>query len=98
MLRNARFDGDDNLARAVAAVAFERGWDQVVDVWNADGRHDPAMRNLIELRQMPDTEDVVWRMNVAQSYAKPMPGILDGLKPHEISRAAETDYGTGDAA
>ncbi|HEY6115418.1 MAG TPA: hypothetical protein VI172_05620 [Candidatus Dormibacteraeota bacterium] len=98
MLRNAKFDGDDNLARAVAAVAFERNWDRVVDAWNSDGRHDNAMRNLIELRQMPDTEDAVWRLNVAQQYAKPMPGILDGLKPHEITRAAETDYSDGGEA
>lgn len=98
MLRDAQFDGDDNLARAVAAVAFERNWDQVVDVWNSDGRHDGAMRHLRELRELPDTNDSVWRMNVAQSYAKPMPGILDGLKPHEISRAAETDYSAGGEA
>jgi hypothetical protein len=97
MLRDAAFDGDDNLARAVAAVSFERGWDQVVDVWNADGRQDAAMRHLREIRTMPDTNDAVWRFNVAQSYAKPMPGILDGLKDHEISRAAETDLG-GEAA
>lgn len=98
MLRDAKFDGDDNLARAVAAVSFERGWDEVVDVWNEDGRHDNAMRGLREIRTMPDTDDAVWRMNVAQSYAKPMPGILDGLKPHEISRAAEADYGDGGEA
>lgn len=98
MIRDAQFDGDDQLARAVAAVAFERGWDTCVDVWNSDGRHDNAVRHLRELRMMPDTEDTVWRVNVAQQYAKPMPGILDGLKGHEISRAAETDYGTGDAA
>lgn len=98
MLRNAKFDGDDNLARAVAAVSFERGWDEVCDVWNEDGRHDNAIRHLREIRTMPDTNDAVWRMNVAQSYAKPMPGILDGLKPHEISRAAETEYSDGGEA
>lgn len=98
MIRDAQFDGDEHLARAAAAVAFERGWDNAVDVWNSDGRNDNAMRHLIELRQMPDTNDAVWRINVAQSYSQPMPGILDGLKDHEISRAAETEYSDGGEA
>lgn len=96
MIRNAQFDGDTEMARAAAAVAFERGWHDAVDVWGASNQ--TAMRHLVELVQLPDTNDTVWRMNVAQSYTKPMPGLLDGLKDHEISRAAEVDYGTGDAA
>lgn len=98
MIRNAQFDGDKELARAVAATAFERGWHDAVDVWNADGSNNAYMQHVIELVQMPDTNDAVWRMNVAQAYAKPMPGILDGLKPHEISRAAETTYNDGGEA
>lgn len=89
MVRDAQFDGDEHLARAAAAVAYERGWTNVVDVWNADGRNDKAIRQLQELQQLPDTQDPVWRINTAAAYAPPMPGILDGLKPHEISRAAE---------
>lgn len=101
MLRDAGFDGDDNLARAVAAVAFERGWDQVVDVWNSDGRHDNAMRALREIRQLPDTTDTAWLMRTAAKYAGPTPGLLDGLKDYEISRAAEADlavFGDGPEA
>lgn len=98
MIRNAQFDGDKQLARTIAAVAFENGWHSAVDVWNSDGSNDAYMRHVIDLVQMPDTNDVVWRMNVAQQYAKPMPGLLDGLKPHEISRAAETEYGDGGEA
>ncbi|MET7731611.1 hypothetical protein ABZT02_09600 [Streptomyces sp. NPDC005402] len=98
MIRNAQFDGDKQLARTIAGVAFENGWHNAVDVWNADGSNDAYMRHVIDLVQMPDTNDAVWRLNVAQQYAKPMPGILDGLKPHEISRAAETDYSDGGEA
>ncbi|MFF7577534.1 hypothetical protein ACFZBE_21530 [Streptomyces sp. NPDC008061] len=89
MVRDAQFDGDDHLARAAAAVAYERGWHDVVDVWNADGRNDTAMRYLIELEQLPDTNDTAWRISTAASYSQPLSGVLDGLKPHEISRAAE---------
>ena len=98
LIRDAHFSGDRELARAVAAVAFERGWHGAVDAWNEDGSNDAFMKHVIELAQMPDTNDVVWRMNVAQSYSQPMPGILDGLKPHEISRAADTDFGDGGEA
>ena len=98
MIRNAQFDGDKQLARTIAGVAFERGWHSAVDAWNADGSNNAYMRHVIDLVQMPDTNDVVWRLNVAQQYAKPMPGILDGLKDHEISRAAETDYNDGGEA
>ncbi|MFC8234276.1 hypothetical protein [Streptomyces sp. NPDC057284] len=89
MVRDAQFDGDEHLARAAAAVAYERGWHDVVDVWNADGRNDTAMRCLIELAQLPDTNDTAWRISTAAAYSQPLSGVLDGLKPHEISRAIE---------
>lgn len=101
MIREAQFDGDEQLARAVAGVAFERGWHSAVDVWNADGRNDAYMRHAIELMEMPDTNSAVWRIETAASYAQPTPGLLDGLKPHEISRAAESEvsvYGDGPEA
>lgn len=98
MIRNAQFDGDKQLARAMAGIAFERGWHDAVDVWNADGSNNAYMRHVVELVQMPDTSSAAWRLQVAQDYTGPMPGCLDGLKPHEITRAAEADYGTGDAA
>lgn len=97
LVRDAHFTGDRELGRAVAAVAFERGWRDVVDVWNEDGSNNAYMKHVIELVQMPDTNSGAWRLQVAQDYAGPMPGVLDGMKPHEISRAAETDFG-GEAA
>ncbi|KIF69258.1 hypothetical protein HY68_12740 [Streptomyces sp. AcH 505] len=91
MLAEAKFDGDVHLARATAAVAYENGWHDVVDAWNSDGSNNASMRSLIEMRQLPDTKDPAWRINTAASYAPPMPGVLEGMKPHEISRAAEAD-------
>ncbi|MFI6468736.1 hypothetical protein ACIBL5_00485 [Streptomyces sp. NPDC050516] len=91
LLREAQFDGDHTLARVIAATAFERGWHDVVDVWNADGKHNNEMRHAVELLQMPDTSDPAWRMNTAMAYTTPRPGVLEGLKPHEISRAADAD-------
>lgn len=98
LIRDARFTGDRELGRAMAAVAFENGWHDTVDVWNEDGSNNAYMQHVVELMQMPDTNSAAWRFETAASYAGPMPGVLDGLKPHEISRAAQADYGTGDAA
>jgi hypothetical protein len=97
LIRDAHFTGDRELGRAAAAVAFERGWHQAVDVWNEDGSNNQFMKHLVELVQMPDTESGAWRLQLAQQYSGPTPGVLDGLKPHEISRAADTDFG-GEAA
>lgn len=91
MLREAQFDGDNHLARAVARTAFENGWHDVVDQWNADGSNNAYMRHVVELMDLPDTNDVVWRINTAASYASPDAGPdLMGLRDHEISRAAES--------
>ncbi|MFF3377179.1 hypothetical protein ACFYXF_30020 [Streptomyces sp. NPDC002680] len=101
LIRDANFSGDRELARAVAAASFERGWHSVVDVWNEDGSNDAFMRHVVDLVQMPDTNDPAWRMQTAVNYSGPMPGILDGLKDHEISRAAAADldvYGDGPEA
>lgn len=88
-IRDAQFDGDTHLARAIAAKAFENGWYDAVDVWNADGSNNAYMTHVVELMQMPNTEDIGWRIATAAAYTAPTPGILDGLKDHEISRAAE---------
>ncbi|WP_128817424.1 hypothetical protein [Streptomyces sp. S063] len=88
-IRNAQFDGDTHLARAIAAKAFENGWHDVVDTWNADGSNNAYMQPLIELMQMPDTDNLQWRMETAMQYAPPLPGVLEGMKDHEITRAAE---------
>lgn len=91
MLREAQFEGDTHLARAVARASFDNGWHSVVDQWNADGSNNAYMRHVVELMQMPDTNDPVWRINTAASYVKPDAGPdLLGLRDHEISRAAES--------
>ncbi|WP_275559613.1 hypothetical protein [Streptomyces sp. 5-6(2022)] len=91
MLREAQFDGDTHLARAVARTAFENGWHSVVDQWNADGSNNAYMKHVVELMQQPDTSDVTWRFRTAASYASPEAGPdLLGLRDHEISRAAES--------
>ncbi|MGW3275903.1 hypothetical protein ACWDFH_31235, partial [Streptomyces kronopolitis] len=91
MLRDAQFSGDKQLARAVAGVAFERGWHGVVDEWNADGSNNSYMRHVVELMGLPDTGDVAWRISTAASYTSPDAGPdLMGLRDHEISRAAES--------
>lgn len=98
LIRDAEFSGDSELARAVAAVAFERGWDECIDAWNEDGRHDAAVRGLREFRNLPDTNDAMWRISTASSYTMPDAGPdLTGLRPHQISSAARDDLG-GDAA
>lgn len=101
LIRDANFSGDRELARAVAATSFERGWHNIVDVWNEDGSNNQFMKHVVELVQMPDTNDAAWRMRTAANYAGPLPGVLDGLKDHEISRAAAADlhvYGDGPEA
>lgn len=98
MLREAKFDGDTHLARAVARTAFENGWHDVVDEWNADGSNNAYMKPLIELQQMPDTDDIGWRMHTAASFVPPECGPdLLGLRDGQISQAAEGEWG-GDAA
>ncbi|MFD4551679.1 hypothetical protein [Streptomyces sp. NPDC058466] len=98
LLQEARFDGDIHLARAIAGVAFENGWHDIVDEWNADGSNNAYMKHVMELQQLPDTDDMQWRFNTAASFVPPECGPdLVGLRDGEISNAAAGEWG-GDAA
>lgn len=96
MLRTAQQDGDAQLAQVVARVAFSRGWLDVVDQWNHDGTHNTAMAGLLELDQLPDTNDWKWRASVATDFHVNRPAALNGLREQEIDHLAHDDL--GDAA
>jgi len=92
-IRDAQFDGDKELARAVARTAFERGWHDVLDDWNRDGSNNRYMQHVVDYMQMPDTEDVAWRFSVAASYVSPQAGPdLLGVHPAKLN----SNYAAGD--
>ncbi|MCI3930190.1 hypothetical protein [Streptomyces sp. AN091965] len=97
LLKTAQQDGDTQLAQVVAGHAYSMGWTDVVDQWNHDGAHNTAIAGLLEAQQLPDTNDIGWRMGVAAEYYVDKPAVLDGLRDHEIDRLARDDLG-GEAA
>ncbi|MEV5131663.1 hypothetical protein AB0K87_14445 [Streptomyces sp. NPDC053705] len=97
MLRTAQQDGDTQLAQVLAGHAYSRGWNDIVDQWNHDGSNNTAMRNLLELQQMPDTNDLGWRMSVAGDFHVNQPAALNGLREQDIDALARDDLG-GEAA
>ncbi|MGC4964633.1 hypothetical protein ACLQ2H_01270 [Streptomyces globisporus] len=97
MMRTAQQDGDTQLAQVIAGHAYSRGWNDVVDRWNHDGTNNTAMRNLVELQQLPDTNDIGWRMGVAAEFHVNPPAVLQGLRDTEIDALARDDLG-GEAA
>ncbi|MER6402994.1 hypothetical protein ABT269_05560 [Streptomyces viridosporus] len=96
LLKTAQQDGDAQLAQVVAGHAYSRGWTDVVDQWNHDGSNDRAMRNLLEAQQLPDTNDIAWRMSASAEFYAEKPAILDGLREQEIDTLSRDDL--GDAA
>ncbi|MGW3663719.1 hypothetical protein [Streptomyces sp. NPDC005141] len=97
MLATAQQDGDTQLAKVVAGHAFSRGWEDVVDQWNHDGSNDRSLRNLLDLKQLPDTNDTAWRFSVAGDFHVNQPSILSGLREQDIDSLARDDLG-GEAA
>lgn len=97
LMETAQQEGDTVLAKALAGHAFTMGWTDVVDQWNHDGSNDRAMRNLLDLKQLPDTTDFGWRMNVSSDFHIAKPSVLDGLREQEIDSLARDDLG-GEAA
>jgi hypothetical protein len=96
MLRTAQQDGDTQLAKVIAGRAYSNGWTDVVDQWNHDGSNNAAVRNLVELQQLPDTTDTAWRLSTAGEFYAERPAILNGLRDQEIDSLARDDL--GDAA
>ncbi|MFH9137464.1 hypothetical protein [Streptomyces sp. NPDC017524] len=97
MLMTAQQDGDTQLAQVLAGHAYSRGWTDVVDRWNHDGSNNTAMRNLLELQQLPDTNDIAWRMSVSGDFHVNQPTALNGLREQDIDRLANDELG-GEAA
>lgn len=98
MVAEAMFAGDHTTAQAIAAVAFERSsldpsWSGVVDAWNADGRNDRAVSYLREMRELPNTGDVAWRMQNAAPFHYDKPDVLEGLRDWEIDHLAREGEG-----
>jgi hypothetical protein len=96
LLRTAQQDGDSQLAQVIAGHAYSRGWTGVVDQWNHDGSNNAAVARLLELEQLPNSSDTVWRMKLAQEFHVNRPSVLDGLREQEIDALASDDL--GDAA
>lgn len=94
MLRTAQQDGDTQMAKAIAGRAFSNGWNDVVNQWNHDGSNDASMRLLNEYQELPHIRPEIWN---AHHFLAP-PKELDGMKDHEINRAANTDYSDGGEA
>jgi len=94
MMRTAQQDGDTQMAKAIAGRAFSNGWSDVVNQWNHDGSNDPAMRLLNEHQELPHIDPAIWN---AHHFLAP-PKELEGMRDHEISRAAQTDYSSGEVA
>lgn len=97
LMQTAQQEGDTQLAKAVAGHAFTMGWNDVVDQWNHDGSNNGAMRHLLDLKQLPDTNDQAWRFSVAGDFHVNQPAILRGLREQDIDMLARDDLG-GEAA
>lgn len=98
-IRDAQFDGDKELARAVARTAFERGWHDVVDDWNRTGENNAHMQHVVAFQQMPDTDSPAWRFSVAAHYVSPQAGPdLLGVHPERLGSNYAAGSPGGEAA
>lgn len=94
MLREAVSDGDKQLAKTVAGRAWSLDYKDLVDEWNADGSHDTAVKALVEHRDLPKVDPLIWdgEHHIYQ------PREIEDMSFHQLHIAANTDYSGDDAA
>ncbi|MFF8829129.1 hypothetical protein [Streptomyces sp. NPDC015131] len=90
-MRRAQRDGDHILAKAIAARAADWSgdptWAAVVDQYVAD---KPAEAETLQaMRQLPDTDDAVWKLSKAMEYGIAAPSGLGELHPNQLDMLAQ---------
>ncbi|WP_069627130.1 hypothetical protein [Streptomyces niveus] len=89
LLAQAERNGDEHLARAVAAHAADFGWHDVLSTY-ASSRPD-AIEGIQQIQELPDTDDPVFRLQHAMTYSVVQPAQLDGLPDYSVDALAASD-------
>lgn len=86
-LRRAEREGDRILAKAIAARAADYsgdpGWAQIVHTYVADKPDEAA--TLQAMQDLPDTDDVVWKVSKAIEYSAAKPSELGEQLPEGLA-------------
>ncbi|WP_030543103.1 hypothetical protein [Streptomyces albus] len=89
LLARAERNGDEHLARAIAAHAAELGWSDVLGEY-VGSRPDTA-DTITQLRQLPDTSDPSFKLQHAMTYSVAQPPQLGGMHDYSIDALADSD-------
>jgi len=95
-LQMAEMNGDVYLAQAIAGTANANMWNDVVTVYL--DAHPEAGEAAQQLRDLPDPNDGVWRMQHAMTYSVMAPDGLGGMSDYQLDALADTVLDGSDAA
>ncbi|WP_037870315.1 hypothetical protein [Streptomyces sp. SPB074] len=93
-LARAEMEGDTTMSQAIATRAAQYGWGDVLSSYTST--RPGFQRAAEEFNGLPDPDDTEFRFRHSAQYYLPMPPSLDGSRPGEVERLAQTSL-DGDA-